>query len=108
MFLWMLFRLYMPVAIQGKILKYLYTFHCDFPWRHKISPYRIMIAEFMLQRTRAEQVEPVYKQFIKRYPSVILLSKAKKKRNYTIYKTSRHALACKTFYYCCKVCCKKV
>jgi A/G-specific adenine glycosylase len=69
----------MPVAIQGKILKYLYTSPRDFPWRHKITPYRIMIAEFMLQRTRAEQVEPVYKQFIKRYPSVVSLSKAKTK-----------------------------
>jgi A/G-specific adenine glycosylase len=49
----------------------------DFPWRHRINPYRIMIAEFMLQRTRAEQVEPVYRQFLKRYPTVIPLSKAK-------------------------------
>jgi A/G-specific adenine glycosylase len=36
-----------------------------------------MIAEFMLQRTRADQVEPVYKQFINRYPSIVSLSKAK-------------------------------
>jgi A/G-specific adenine glycosylase len=36
-----------------------------------------MIAEFMLQRTRAEQVEPVYQQFIKRYPTSVSLSKAK-------------------------------
>jgi A/G-specific adenine glycosylase len=33
----------------------------------------------MLQRTRADQVEPVYKQFLKQYPSVISLSKAKTK-----------------------------
>jgi A/G-specific adenine glycosylase len=51
----------------------------DFPWRHKINPYRILIAEFMLQRTRAEQVEPVYKQFLKQYPSVVSLSRAKTK-----------------------------
>jgi A/G-specific adenine glycosylase len=51
----------------------------DFPWRHKINPYRILIAEFMLQRTRAEQVEPVYKEFLKHYPSVISLSRAKEK-----------------------------
>ena len=51
----------------------------DFTWRHKITPYRILIAEFMLQRTRAEQVEPVYTQFIKRYPTIVSLSKAKTK-----------------------------
>ena len=33
----------------------------------------------MLQRTRAEQVEPVYKQFFKKYPTVVSLSKAKTK-----------------------------
>jgi A/G-specific adenine glycosylase len=51
----------------------------NFSWRHKITPYRIMVAEFMLQRTRAEQVEPVYTQFLNRYPSVVSLSKAKTK-----------------------------
>ena len=33
----------------------------------------------MLQRTRAEQVEPIYKRFINRYPTVVSLSKAKTK-----------------------------
>ncbi len=33
----------------------------------------------MLQRTRAEQVEPIYKQFIKHYPTVTALSKARTK-----------------------------
>ena len=48
----------------------------DFPWRHSKDPYRIMIAEFMLHRTRAEQVEPVYKDFIKKYPDVDSLASA--------------------------------
>ena len=48
----------------------------DFPWRHSKDPYRIMIAEFMLHRTRAEQVEPVYKDFIKEYPDVDSLASA--------------------------------
>ena len=36
-----------------------------------------MIAEFMLQRTKAEQVEPVYQKFLKKYPDVISLSRAR-------------------------------
>jgi A/G-specific adenine glycosylase len=36
-----------------------------------------MIAEFMLQRTKAEQVEPVYKRFLKKYPDVTSLSRAR-------------------------------
>jgi len=50
-----------------------------FTWRHKPTPYKIMIAEFMLQRTKAEQVEPVYKKFLQQYPDSISLSKAKLK-----------------------------
>lgn len=40
----------------------------DFPWRHSNSPYRILIAELMLHRTRASQVESIYSNFIHKYP----------------------------------------
>lgn len=49
----------------------------DFLWRYQPDPYRIMIAEFMLQRTRAEQVEPVYKKFLQQYPDIFSLSKGR-------------------------------
>ena len=35
-----------------------------------------MIAEFMLHRTKAEQVVPVYREFIKKYPNVVSLANA--------------------------------
>ena len=46
----------------------------NFPWRISKDPYRIMIAEFMLHRTKAEQVVPVYNEFILRYPDIFSLS----------------------------------
>lgn len=42
--------------------------HRDYPWRETRDPYRILIAELMLRRTRADQVVPVYANFLKRYP----------------------------------------
>lgn len=48
----------------------------DFPWRHTDDPYHIMIAEFMLHRTRADQVVPVYTEFIRQYPDVFSLARA--------------------------------
>jgi A/G-specific adenine glycosylase len=48
----------------------------SFPWRKTEDPYHILIAEIMLQRTRAEQVAPVFLSFIKRFPSPCELSKA--------------------------------
>ena len=42
----------------------------QFPWRDTTNPYKILIAEILLHRTRAEQVLPVYCQFIKEFTSL--------------------------------------
>lgn len=60
-----------------KILEWWYRNRRDYPWRHERDPYRILIAEIMLQRTKADQVVPVYQEFLRRYPSIESLSKAK-------------------------------
>jgi len=48
----------------------------DFPWRRTKDVYKILVAEIMLQRTKAEQVVPVYERFVKKYPDPHSLSKA--------------------------------
>lgn len=53
-----------------------HLYYRDFLWRHTQDPYRIMIAEFMLHRTKAEQVAPVYYQFLEKYPDVNSLADA--------------------------------
>lgn len=45
----------------------------DYLWRLQDDPYRILAAEIMLQQTNADKVEPVYTEFIARYPSVSML-----------------------------------
>lgn len=37
-------------------------------WRKNRNPYKILISEIFLQRTIADQVEPVYLDFLKRFP----------------------------------------
>ena len=49
----------------------------DFLWRHTDDPYRIMIAEFMLHRTKAEQAAPLYQQFLEKYPDANSLANAR-------------------------------
>ena len=44
-----------------------------FPWRLTRDPYKILIAEVMLKRTQARQVEPVYSGFLKQYPDLLSL-----------------------------------
>ena len=63
-------------ALQSKLLQWGEKHYRDYPWRHTRDPYQIMIAEFMLHRTKADQVAPVYTQFIQKYPDVYTLAEA--------------------------------
>ena len=52
--------------------KLLYWFRANgrvYPWRETSDPWRILIAEMMLRRTKADQVEKVYREFINYYRS---------------------------------------
>ena len=62
--------------IRRKLFFWYKKNHRDFPWRYIKDPYKIIVAEFMLQRTRAEQVVRVYRDFIKKYPNTNSLAKA--------------------------------
>lgn len=42
----------------------------DFPWRKTSNPYKILLAEIMLHRTGASQVERVYESFLHKYPDL--------------------------------------
>lgn len=48
----------------------------DFSWRHTTEPYRIFIAEFLLQQTDAPRVVPVYHKFLEQYPTIYDLASA--------------------------------
>ena len=51
----------------------------SFPWRETFErpdPYTILFTEIMLQRTRAEQVIPIYLEFVRKYPTFNELSLA--------------------------------
>lgn len=41
----------------------------DYPWRFEDDPWLSLAAEFMLQRTRAIQVVPVFNEFRERFPT---------------------------------------
>ena len=43
--------------------------YADFPWRSTQNHFHALVAEVMLQRTKAEQVVPIYRIFTSRYSS---------------------------------------
>lgn len=48
----------------------------DYPWRHTDDPYKILLAEILLHRTRAKQVIPLYENMIINFPTIKDISKA--------------------------------
>jgi A/G-specific adenine glycosylase len=47
-----------------------------YPWRETRDPYRVLLAEILLHRTRADQVVPVYSALLKEYPDAHALASA--------------------------------
>jgi A/G-specific adenine glycosylase len=61
-------------ALSEELLKWWAKNQRKFPWRKTQDPYRILISEVLLHRTKAEQVVPIYSEFIAKYPTIKDLS----------------------------------
>jgi len=48
----------------------------DLPWRRDPSPWRVLVAEFMLQQTRISTVLPRYEAFLSRFPDPATMADA--------------------------------
>jgi A/G-specific adenine glycosylase len=47
------------------------------PWRGEVDPYKVLVSEVMLQQTQASRVIPKYQEFLKKFPTLRKLAKAK-------------------------------
>lgn len=63
-------------ALPARLLEWYDGARRDLPWRRSRDPYRIWLAEVMLQQTRVETVAPYYERFIERFPTVAALAAA--------------------------------
>jgi A/G-specific adenine glycosylase len=61
---------------QRRLLGWFREHRRDLPWRRSRDPYRIWVAEVMLQQTRIAAVLPYYHRFLKNFPSVERLARA--------------------------------
>ena len=48
----------------------------DYPWRRTNNPYNLLVAEFLLQRTDADTVAPIYETFLSQYSTLDQLATA--------------------------------
>jgi A/G-specific adenine glycosylase len=63
-------------TFQKKIYTYFDTRGRDLPWRKKLSPYRVLISEIMLQQTQVERVIVKFQEFLKAFPNFHSLAHA--------------------------------
>jgi DNA (cytosine-5)-methyltransferase 1 len=67
--------------IQTKLLDWFSIHRRSFPWRRTKDPYKILLAEKLLQQTAAtEQVVAAYQEIVRLYPTLDSLSKASSKK----------------------------
>ena len=49
----------------------------SFPWRQTDDPFKVVVAEVLLQRSRGKTVAKVYEQLFRRWPTALALSRAR-------------------------------
>src|SRR2546427_330257 len=59
-----------PTEVRTRLLAWYDANRRDLPWRHTRDPYRILVAEYLLQRTRIASGTPYYERFLERFPTV--------------------------------------
>src|SRR5690348_978744 len=64
-------------AIRRRLLSWYRANRRALPWRKSRDPYRIWLAEIMLQQTRIAAVIPYYERFLRRFPTVESLARAR-------------------------------
>lgn len=66
-----------PAAVRKRLLAWFDRNKRDLPWRRTHDPYRIWLAEMMLQQTRVPTVIPYYRRFLRAFPTVEKLARAR-------------------------------
>jgi A/G-specific adenine glycosylase len=64
-------------GLRRRLLTWFDTNKRDLPWRASRDPYRVWLSEIMLQQTRVAAAVDYYEQFLRRFPSVEHLARAR-------------------------------
>ena len=64
-------------AFRSRLLRWGEDHRRSFPWRETDDPFRILIAEVLLQRSRGKTVATVYDRLFERWPTPDTLSRAR-------------------------------
>ena len=83
-------------TFRKKVLDYYARHGRDLPWRKRVTPYRVLVSEIMLQQTQVDRVIEKYKEFLVAFPDIPSLAKAPTAKLLTLWSGmgyNRRALA---------------
>jgi A/G-specific adenine glycosylase len=63
-------------AVRTALIDWYEDDHRSFPWRETSDPYEILVSEVMSQQTQLSRVEPAWRDFLDRFPSIEALADA--------------------------------
>ncbi|MGH9779484.1 MAG: A/G-specific adenine glycosylase [Candidatus Acidiferrales bacterium] len=66
-----------PTPIRRALLGWFDAHKRDLPWRRTRDPYRVWLSEIMLQQTRVPTAIPYYQRFLRAFPTVRKLARAR-------------------------------
>ncbi len=72
-------------AFRRKILRFFRQHRRDLPFRKTTDPYRITVAEIMLQQTQVDRVVPKYRRWITKWPTWKKLAMATERELLTMW-----------------------
>ncbi|MFZ1798630.1 MAG: A/G-specific adenine glycosylase [Chitinophagaceae bacterium] len=65
------------------------------PWKGELNPYKVWLSEIILQQTRVAQGTAYYENFIKAFPDIFCLAKAKDEKVYKLWEGLGYYSRCK-------------
>ena len=72
------------------------------PWKGEKDPYKIWLSEIILQQTRVEQGWAYYEKFIKTYPTIQHLAKAKENEVFKLWEGLGYYNRCRNLLFTAK------
>jgi A/G-specific adenine glycosylase len=72
------------------------------PWKGETDPYKIWISEIILQQTRVEQGLDYYNRFVKTFPTVVNLARAKEENVFKLWEGLGYYSRCRNLLHAAK------
>jgi A/G-specific adenine glycosylase len=69
-----------PARLRRALLTWYRRHRRVLPWRETRDPYRVWVSEVMLQQTQVATAAPYYRRFVKQFPDVCALARARRDR----------------------------